>query len=100
MITILQAVKDLTFKVTVEETPFHIGRAPDNQLVIKNSTVSAYHAVLDEQEGRIVVNDLGSNLGTFVNGIRVEQAKLSGRDVLSFGPVRFRLLREKQGDND
>jgi len=48
-----------------------IGRAPGNDIRIDNLGVSRQHAALKLQEGRYVLEDLGSSNGTFVNGERV-----------------------------
>jgi len=45
-----------------------IGRAPDNTIVIKDARISRYHARVRLAPGGIVVEDLGSTNGTFVNG--------------------------------
>src|SRR2546423_1553855 len=52
-----------------------VGRDPSNVLVfdpIKDDRVSTRHAQLAEVSGQVVVTDLGSRNGTFVNGQRVQ----------------------------
>ncbi len=56
-----------------------IGRAPDNDVVIQgadNATVSLHHLAIDRESGRILVRDLESTNGTFLNGERVSEAEL------------------------
>src|SRR5574341_2359651 len=48
-----------------------IGRAPGNDIRIDNLGVSRQHAALKFQDGRYLLEDLGSSNGTFVNGERV-----------------------------
>ncbi len=43
-----------------------IGRAPGNDFVIENPTVSREHAVLEIEDGQIVLRDIGSKSGTYV----------------------------------
>src|SRR5207248_6489631 len=43
-----------------------IGRAPDNDIVIDDPTVSGAHAELRDEAGHWVVTDLGSTNGTYV----------------------------------
>jgi pSer/pThr/pTyr-binding forkhead associated (FHA) protein len=51
-----------------------IGRGPDNDIQVDNLAVSTYHARVYAEAGRLVVEDLSSLNGTFVNGLRVERA--------------------------
>jgi ABC-type multidrug transport system ATPase subunit len=63
-----------------------IGRAPDNDVVLADLTVSAHHAVLERaSDGSYLISDLGSSNGTFVNGQRVERARVDEGSVLSLG---------------
>ena len=69
-----------------------VGRQEDCQLRVGSSQVSRKHCQLFEQEGRLVVIDLGSSNGTYVNGKKVEgQQVLRPGDVLSLGRVKFRV---------
>jgi pSer/pThr/pTyr-binding forkhead associated (FHA) protein len=80
-----------------------IGRAPDNDLVIDDPTVSSAHAELRDEGGRWVVSDLGSTNGTYVNYSgadaerRVAVNALKGGSTVRFGEVRLRLEREAPG---
>jgi pSer/pThr/pTyr-binding forkhead associated (FHA) protein len=68
--------------------PCAIGReALTNQLVLSLDTaISRRHAVLRlEDSGEVMVADLGSQNGTFVNDQRVEVAKLQNRDIVTLG---------------
>lgn len=48
------------------------GRAMDNDIVVPESTVSQRHAVFEPQKSGLVVRDLRSTNGTYVNGRRIE----------------------------
>ena len=52
-------------------------------------TVSRRHASLVADDSGIELNDLGSSNGTFVNGQRVETARVAAGDVLTFGKLSF-----------
>jgi len=55
------------------------------------STVSRRHAVLSRSGDSVVVRDLGSTNGTFVNGMKVSaEVPLRAGDDVQFGSVRFR----------
>jgi hypothetical protein len=46
----------------------YIGRSPDNDIQIKDITVSRRHLKITKKEDRYIVKDLGSKNGTYVNG--------------------------------
>lgn len=52
-----------------------IGRAADNDVVLDDPTVSSHHARLSWSGGVLVVEDLSSANGTFVDGQRVQTAR-------------------------
>lgn len=71
--------------VPVRQAPITIGRAPDNSIAIDNVSISAHHARVEIQQGRLTLTDLGSLNGTFVNSQRVQSAALKDGDVISIG---------------
>jgi ABC-type multidrug transport system ATPase subunit len=68
-----------------------IGRAPDNDVVVSDLSVSRYHAELRNIGGAFQIADLGSHNGTFVNGQQVTVAPVTERDVIGIGTSTFRL---------
>ncbi|MGE5552675.1 MAG: FhaA domain-containing protein [Betaproteobacteria bacterium] len=62
-----------------------LGRADDNDLVMGDSNVSRYHAVLIWENGATRLRDLGSRNGTRRNGELVEEAELRDGDELQVG---------------
>jgi hypothetical protein len=72
------------------------GRQDECQLRIKSSQVSRKHCQLFEKHGMLLVKDLGSSNGTFVNGKKIEgQRVMEPGDELGIGPIVFRI--EKVG---
>jgi ABC transport system ATP-binding/permease protein len=72
-----------------------IGRAPENEIVLDDLLVSRRHAELQGLPGGgYELTDLGSHNGTFVNGRRIEQARLHELDVVGIGHRIFRLVGE------
>ncbi len=64
-----------------------IGRHPDCDIQIDDSAVSTNHAVISAKTNRylpdqtdIMLQDLGSTNGTFVNGVKVTQRQLADDD--------------------
>ena len=68
-----------------------IGRAPDNDVVLDDLQVSRRHAELRCDADGVELVDLGSHNGTWVNGRRVERARLEPLDVVAVGRHSFRL---------
>jgi serine/threonine protein kinase/Cdc6-like AAA superfamily ATPase len=66
-----------------------IGRSLDNHLVLDDSQASRYHAELDIINGAVVLKDLNSVNGTFVNGERQLEAPLSHGDRIQIGSVEM-----------
>src|SRR5918911_3062507 len=77
--------------------PLVVGRAMTSDIPVLDPTISRRHAELLWDESGIHVRDLGSSNGTFLNGMRVETAKLSAGDVITFGKVAFR-VKEVSGE--
>ncbi|MDD6338674.1 MAG: FHA domain-containing protein [Lentisphaeria bacterium] len=60
--------------IRLEKSPFRIGSAADNDLVLKSDVVSRHHAEIRIAEnGETWLRDLGSSNGTFVNGERLKR---------------------------
>jgi ABC-type multidrug transport system ATPase subunit len=69
-----------------------IGRAPGNEIVVPDPSVSAVHAELrDVGGGRYELFDLGSKYGTFINGRRIRGAVLTERDIIGIGRAAVRI---------
>ena len=60
--------------------------------LVGESTISRRHAEIVRQGDAIVVRDLGSTNGTFVNGTQITSDQALGRgDSVQFGSVKFRI---------
>jgi DNA-binding response OmpR family regulator len=67
-----------------------IGRAVECDIVITSKRVSRQHARVRRQGGEVVVEDIGSTNGTFLNGERVmEPTGLHDGDRIAVGDVTF-----------
>ncbi len=71
--------------LSLNHTPYTVGRKVDRDLVIADPRVSREHASIVSENGEFFVVDLGSKHGTFVNGVKVERQKLQRNDRLEFG---------------
>lgn len=74
-----------------------VGRHDSCQIRIKSSQVSRKHCELFEKKGLLMVKDLGSSNGTFVNGKKVKtQQILEPGDELTIGSVSLRVAKVGQ----
>jgi phosphoserine phosphatase RsbU/P len=71
--------------LSLNHTPYTVGRKVDRDLVIADPRVSREHATIVSENGEFFVVDLGSKHGTFVNGEKVDRHKLQRNDRLEFG---------------
>lgn len=71
--------------LSLNHSPYTVGRKVDRDLVIPDPRVSREHASLVAENGEFFVIDQGSKHGTFVNGERIDRRKLSRNDRLEFG---------------
>jgi hypothetical protein len=80
--------------VPIMHTPFKIGRALDNDLVLGDTTVSRYHAVLELEKDVLFVRDLRSTNGTYLNGRRIERSRIKEGDVLRLGQAEISVVHD------
>jgi hypothetical protein len=76
--------EDKPFMILPEES-LTIGRAKDNTLRIDQDSVSRYHAKISFENGQVIIRDLGSANGTFVNGKKIKEYALADNDVILVG---------------
>jgi hypothetical protein len=73
----------------IKKTVLNIGRSPENHVVIKEATISRFHAQLRYAHGRFTLFDLESTGGTLINGKRVHRDTLRPGDVISLAGVNL-----------
>ena len=62
-----------------------IGRSSSCDFVIAHDSISRRHAMLTRDGDRVVITDLGSTNGTYVNGRWITQAEVLPGDRLQLG---------------
>src|SRR5882762_9670512 len=77
------------YDLKVEKTT--VGRVSDNALEIPESSVSSHHAEILLRGNDVLIRDLGSTNGTFINGEKITEAVLQPGQLLRFGMVEMRL---------
>ncbi len=66
-----------------------IGRGRGNSIVLDDMLVSRHHVRITADDDGLVLQDLGSRNGTYVNGHRVERTALHEGDRLGIGATTF-----------
>ncbi len=83
------------FKCVLDRLPAMIGRGAAAGVRLGDPEISRIHCQIEELDGHLVIRDLGSTNGTFVNGLRVTEAALISGDRVSLGQTRFWVLYER-----
>lgn len=80
-----------------------IGRTQECDICISQDLVSKNHARISTDDRFIIIEDLKSSNGTFVNGVKIAKKKLKRGDAITIGPLVFRVrysgLDEEGMDN-
>lgn len=77
----------------VTHNRFLIGRAEDCHLRPPSEGISRHHCALSVEPPHLVLRDMGSSNGTFINDARVVAAvELNSGDILKVGAIEFEVL--------
>lgn len=76
-----------------------VGRQAESSICLESPAVSRQHACIVYDDGKYLVEDIGSSNGTFVNGRPITgRVSLTERDTLQIGPYLFALRRVPPAD--
>jgi len=89
---ILMTPKGQTTQLPVTEPEMTIGRAEHNHVVLASQRVSRFHAALTTDGPVVMIRDLDSRNGTFVNGKRIEMQILVNGDNIDIAGYWMRFL--------
>ncbi len=79
-------------EVLLSEKRALVGRADLSDIVIADQFVSGQHALLIRDENAVVLVDLRSRNGTYVNGRRIQSKVLLHNDIVSLGDHRLKMI--------
>ena len=80
-----------TNTIVLHGLPVVVGRSSDADVRLADRWVSRRHSEIHEIDGTLVVRDLGSKHGTFVNGLQVPEKQLMPGDKLTVGLTSYRV---------
>jgi serine/threonine protein kinase len=75
-----------------EGAPLLLGRSRHAETRLEDPGVSRVHCEIELEDGQVLVTDLDSAGGTFVNGKRITEQQLRPGDVVQIGETKMRLL--------
>jgi len=68
-----------------------IGRVEDNMFQIAEPSVSSHHCEVLLRENEVIVRDLNSTNGTYINGEKITDSPIKPGQILRLGQVEMRL---------
>ncbi|MBW8863936.1 MAG: FHA domain-containing protein [Verrucomicrobia bacterium] len=89
LVILNQGMTGRTMELTVERTT--VGRVEENTFQITDSSVSSRHAEILLRGTDIVVRDLNSTNGTFINNEKISESVLQPGQTLRFGQVELKI---------
>ncbi len=79
-------------RLVVSDKPVRIGSARNNDLVLLDPAVSGQHCRLEPDGQKLIVRDLESTNGTFLQGVRISRAQVSAGSQLRIGRTDLRVV--------
>ncbi len=76
-------------RVPVSKEMINFGRDKSCDVTLEDEAASRVHAEVLNEDGKVLVRDLGSTNGTYVNDVRIEQIQLKNGDRLGVGDTVF-----------
>jgi pSer/pThr/pTyr-binding forkhead associated (FHA) protein len=89
LVILNQGMTGRTFELSIERTT--VGRVEDNTFQIADSSVSSHHAEIILRGNEIVIKDLNSTNGTFINNEKISETVLKSGQTLRFGQVELKI---------
>lgn len=93
LVLLSQGLTGRTHELKVDKTT--IGRVDDNTFPVAEASVSSHHCEVLLKGKEVVVHDLNSTNGTFINGEKITEAVLKAGQILRLGQIEMRLETEE-----
>lgn len=71
-----------------------VGRQPENHICLSDPKVSRFHALIKVKDYYLVVKDLQSTNGTYVNNVKINKEKLHTGDLIKVGDTVLQVTLE------
>lgn len=87
-------------EIVLDKEVTTIGRKPDNDIIIDNQAVSGHHAQIKTQGDELMLEDLNSLNGTYVNSQKISKTELYNGDVVLIGVHTLNVFSDKNREAD
>ncbi len=85
----------------IDKDPFIIGRNEDCDLTILSNNVSRKHAEINIKGNSLMISDLKSTNGTFLNNKKLKDSVfLNNNDTISFAEFKFKVILKESNINN
>src|SRR5438128_5001250 len=92
LVLLSEGLTGRTYELKTDKTT--VGRVSDNAFEIAEASVSSHHCEVFLRGNDVIVKDLGSTNGTFINGEKINESPLKPGQILRLGQVEIRLETE------
>jgi pSer/pThr/pTyr-binding forkhead associated (FHA) protein len=93
LVVLSEGLTGRSHELKAEQTT--VGRVEDNTFQIPDPSVSSHHCEIILKGNDVVIRDLNSTNGTFINGQQITEATLKPSQILRLGQVEVRLEGEQ-----
>jgi predicted component of type VI protein secretion system len=94
---VLKGPKGAGITIELNGARVTIGRSPDSDVLLKDTSISAEHCEFVKENDALIVRDIGSSNGTYVNGRRVQAVRLFNGDVIRVGQCEGAITVKQPG---
>lgn len=89
LVVLTEGFTGRTYELKVDRTT--VGRVEDNAFQIAEPSVSSHHCEILLRGDQVIVKDLESTNGTYINGQKVTESTLQSGQILRLGQLELRL---------
>lgn len=82
----------VTARIRLVRDRYILGRSELSDIVVDNRFISKHHALLVKSNSGLLLVDMKSRNGTFVNSKRIESRALRNNDVIALGDYRIKVI--------
>ena len=93
LVVLSEGLKGTSHDLKVDRTT--VGRVEDNTFQVPDASVSSHHCEILLKGSEVVVKDLDSTNGTFIDGEKITEGPLKPGQTLRLGQVELQLMTEE-----
>ena len=82
-------------EIPLQEGKYILGRGEDCQITVPDPGISKKHASLEVDEQGVIIHDLKSSNGTFLNGVKIQESEIQSKDKVSVCNTTFDIVKAK-----